>query len=396
MGLFRCHHVFRLRPPSIQPILINHLFSTSIHGNQAELTTASSASREEPLEKYRLGGYHPVDIGDTFCANRYKIVRKLGWGQYSTVWLAEDSSSKKRVAMKILTGDAGSGSTKLDEVPILERIKSARPNHPGLKNIAGMLDHFTHRGPNGRVVPINLIQRITYQVLSALVYLHEDCKIIHTDIKADNILISLKDPERRISEYLNQTPIHAQPPSHPSRYTPEYIYESQPLSTTLESFDRQEDIDVKLADFYFHPNPYRSMELRILGFHRSGIWEDQDHPVKVIQTPALRAPEVVLRAPWKTSADIWALASVIFNLYSSKWLFMPIPCEDPELTAEEDHIVQMITMLGDFPLDFIKSGKSSGEFFNLNDGSLLKLKIPPEFMTSLDAVIRVCPPRSTG
>ncbi|KAI0783281.1 kinase-like domain-containing protein [Abortiporus biennis] len=268
---------------------------------------------------------------------------------------------KKRVAMKILTGDAGSGSTKLDEVPILERIKSARPNHPSLKNIAGMLDHFTHRGPNGehicmtfdvlgdsvtslrkyfpgRVIPVNLIQRITYQNGGS-----QNTSVKHLYTR-NHLLI------RRVTRQ-------------------NYIYESQPLPTTLESFDRQEDIDVKLADY------------------GTCIWEDQDHPVKVIQTPALRAPEVILRAPWKTSADIWALASVIFNLYSSKWLFMPIPCEDPELTAEEDHIVQMITMLGDFPLDFIKSGKSSGEFFNLNDGSLLKYKIPPEFMTSLDAVV---------
>ncbi len=35
------------------------------------------------------GGYHPVKIGDLFH-NRYHVVRKLGWGHFSTVWLCWD------------------------------------------------------------------------------------------------------------------------------------------------------------------------------------------------------------------------------------------------------------------------------------------------------------------
>lgn len=35
------------------------------------------------------GGYHPVRIGDLFN-NRYHVVRKLGWGHFSTVWLCWD------------------------------------------------------------------------------------------------------------------------------------------------------------------------------------------------------------------------------------------------------------------------------------------------------------------
>ena len=44
---------------------------------------------EEQLEHYTPGGYHPTNLGDTFN-DRYVVVRKLGWGGYSTVWLAED------------------------------------------------------------------------------------------------------------------------------------------------------------------------------------------------------------------------------------------------------------------------------------------------------------------
>lgn len=45
---------------------------------------------EEP-NYYTRGGFHPISLGDTFNSERYTILRKLGYGQYSTVWLARDS-----------------------------------------------------------------------------------------------------------------------------------------------------------------------------------------------------------------------------------------------------------------------------------------------------------------
>jgi serine/threonine-protein kinase SRPK3 len=44
----------------------------------------------EPLHRYRVGGYHPVALGDLFHDGRYKVLHKLGWGGYSTVWAAKD------------------------------------------------------------------------------------------------------------------------------------------------------------------------------------------------------------------------------------------------------------------------------------------------------------------
>lgn len=38
---------------------------------------------------HAAGGYHPVKIGDLFNG-RYHVIRKLGWGHFSTVWLCWD------------------------------------------------------------------------------------------------------------------------------------------------------------------------------------------------------------------------------------------------------------------------------------------------------------------
>lgn len=45
---------------------------------------------EEP-DYYKPGGYHHVSLGNTFNSGAYTVLRKLGYGQYSTVWLAQDS-----------------------------------------------------------------------------------------------------------------------------------------------------------------------------------------------------------------------------------------------------------------------------------------------------------------
>lgn len=48
-----------------------------------------SEDEQEDDTQYCRGGYHPVVIGDVFD-NRYRVVRKLGWGHFSTVWLCRD------------------------------------------------------------------------------------------------------------------------------------------------------------------------------------------------------------------------------------------------------------------------------------------------------------------
>lgn len=41
---------------------------------------------EEGMESYSVGGFHPVRLGEVY-GSHYKVLRKLGYGSYSTVWL---------------------------------------------------------------------------------------------------------------------------------------------------------------------------------------------------------------------------------------------------------------------------------------------------------------------
>jgi serine/threonine protein kinase len=67
------------------------LSSPMSHGSYSSYSQSVMTEDEEDWEDYCKGGYHPVHIGDTFSDGRYTVVRKLGWGHFSTVWLAKDA-----------------------------------------------------------------------------------------------------------------------------------------------------------------------------------------------------------------------------------------------------------------------------------------------------------------
>lgn len=100
----------------------------------------------EKLERYNPGGYHPVMIGDVL-RERYAIVDKLGFGGYSTVWLAHDTRLKQYVALKVGIADSIGRDTKI------LRAFSSKPSasfiHPGRDSVPRLLDEFDVTGPNG-------------------------------------------------------------------------------------------------------------------------------------------------------------------------------------------------------------------------------------------------------
>lgn len=55
------------------------------------------STEDEGTEEYGRGGYHSVRIGDSFKHSRYVVQSKLGWGHFSTVWLAWDTHLSVRI-----------------------------------------------------------------------------------------------------------------------------------------------------------------------------------------------------------------------------------------------------------------------------------------------------------
>jgi len=65
-----------------------------------------------------LDSYHPVHIGEVVI-KRYVVLQKLGWGHFSTVWLAKDFKFDTYVALKIQKSAPHYLEAAYDEVEIL-------------------------------------------------------------------------------------------------------------------------------------------------------------------------------------------------------------------------------------------------------------------------------------
>lgn len=90
-----------------------------------------------------------------------------------------------------------------------------------------------------------------------------------------------------------------------------------------------------------------------------------------IQTRQYRSPEVIIGAGYSTSADIWSLACVIFELITGDYLFDPKSNRD--YNRDEDHLAQAMELLGKIPKHVALSGKFSSALFTTK-GELKNIK----------------------
>ncbi|PQK13443.1 hypothetical protein BB8028_0004g03740 [Beauveria bassiana] len=337
---------------------------------------------EEP-DIYRPGGFHPVSLGDTFNNKRYTVLRKLGYGQYSTVWLARDSKCQRYVALKLLRAACYGGSHDIFEREILSSISevSQRSSHKGHKNLLHLLEQFNHKGPNGDHVclvfdvlghhldfqtakykngrlPVKAVKEIARQLLMGLDFLHRECGIIHTDLKPTNILLELENPNETIAKYL----------------------ESVPPRTD----ERQDGAIVPLREVITTPlvSDMASLHVRIIDFGVSS-WREK-HLSDLIQSFALRAPEVTIGAPWDTAVDIWSLGCLVVEFVQGIVLFSGNASERGTWTAEDDHLARIVEILGPFPSSLLKRGRHSADFFD-EQGKLIR--IPNLKATSLERLL---------
>lgn len=211
----------------------------------------------------------PRPLCIVFCSSTSICQRRLTLPAHRT---------SRHVALKVVKSDDHYTETALDEIQLLQRVVNSSPSHAGRCHVVGLVDHFRHTGPNGshvcmvfevlgenllglikryqhRGVPQHIVKQIAKQVLLGLDYLHNECRIIHTDLKPENVLICIEDVESVVQAELATCPaavptkLVGVPPSQGrlGNQTPRkesmFIVGSQPLPSPSSSYSSSPMLD---------------------------------------------------------------------------------------------------------------------------------------------------------
>ncbi|KAF9075286.1 kinase-like domain-containing protein [Rhodocollybia butyracea] len=158
-------------------------------------------------------------IGDELAQGRYRIIHKLGYGGFSTTWLARDQHKNILVALKALRASASVETDTVDgtirDVAIPQKLHSALPTSDLFRQV---YDSFVVEGPNGlhgililpfagpsihsilmesldeRVkLPGDLGRKVAKQMAIALYEMHR-LGFVNGDLTTSNVLFRVIDP----------------------------------------------------------------------------------------------------------------------------------------------------------------------------------------------------------
>uniref|UniRef100_A0A1I7U5P0 Protein kinase domain-containing protein n=2 Tax=Caenorhabditis tropicalis TaxID=1561998 RepID=A0A1I7U5P0_9PELO len=324
--------------------------------NQLRITFPES--RQTRHGGYLTGGLR-AEPGRVIANHR--LVKHLGRGGYGNAWLAENTRSETYAVIKIFKSDTDSRYFAQREIDFL--IHTARIYHP---NVVQRLEShipvtgpatitFEVLGPNlenvihysGQKFYINVIKRITQQLLEAVIYIH-GLRIIHNDLKSANVMLVIS--EQDVSN----------------------LAANSDLTHNLYNIDITNPdarISVKLADFGL------------------SLYSNQIPPFHPPCTCLYRAPEQFLTTTVDTAFDMWGIGCVIYEMVAGRFLFACRKYRNME--HDRAHWMQIAARFGPIEIDIFRPELRQEIQIHIDsDGNLKVDPMPDEllnfYQTGLD------------
>ncbi|KAJ5990221.1 hypothetical protein N7522_010428 [Penicillium canescens] len=321
-----------------------------------------------PGYKENAKHFYPARPGE-ILGNQFQLLTKLGWGVGSTVWLARnmraEGDQEETVTLKILNN--GSRSKNERQRALEEQITQQNLSHRGWYSIRPCYGHFeipsSEQDPHlcliyepqretmlrfqdhftGRKIPLPIAKAYITCLLLGVEYLHAECRVIHTDLKLENIMMTFENEEvlpRFIKRAVIDTPMSYK--NDPT--TGRILYRCHNNFGSLYPDDAQ-NIMPKITDFgaakmlpECHPDD------------KSKIGEVLLDP---IQPNYYRSPEVILGYGWNYSTDIWNFGVLLWNIIEGAELFTQVEHPNSDYNSAS-HLAEMIALLGPPPKEVIE------------------------------------------
>ncbi|KAI9744275.1 MAG: hypothetical protein M1818_002427 [Claussenomyces sp. TS43310] len=284
-----------------------------------------SIEEVERLEYYRPGGYHPIHIGDCLHG-RYRIVHKLGYGSFSTIWLARDQQLSTSVAIKVGTSDSDH-----HDVDVLSRIaeSAVECKKRGKPLLPVVLDHFSLRGPYGThfclvTNPARFARALAAQLSITVARIH-DWKHVHGDLHLGNVLLHLPSGIDHLSEEQLYDKFGAREPEPVIRLDGKPLSPNVPSRAISPVWLGEPSDNVVLSD------------ARLLLVDFGVAFRPSEGPRLQSYTPLeIRPPEACFEPTMSFSftSDIWSLACTIWAILGQRSLFDSLLATQDDITCE--------------------------------------------------------------
>ncbi len=224
-------------------------------------TPAPVASELSGPATERIAAFHPPQVGDMI--GKCKLLREIGHGASSVVFLAHHQALDVDVVVKVLMQDGGRSHHRA--LTVNEAQLLARLNHPGIVRLYDFDDEGQHPhliveyidGPSlsdllqtkGRLSQEDALP-LFCQVAEALAYADATLGLIHCDLKPENILLTL-DHRAKLADFglAKGRSRGAEVPADVVVGTPSYIAPEQ-VRGGHGCVDRRSDIYSLGATFY--------------------------------------------------------------------------------------------------------------------------------------------------
>lgn len=257
--------------------------------------------------------------GDEIRDKRYRVIDAAGQGTFGTVLDVYDTKHRERIALKVIRSVKRYLDAAYIEIEILEKLRKLDPQRGSM--VVRLYGAFSTRinrqkhvciafeklGPSlydfikrnrYRGFTLDHVRIIGRQIIHAVRFCHA-CKLTHTDLKLENVL--LED----------------------SRY---------------EVIDTPEHLGYRVP---------KNLRIRLIDF--GGATFEKDRHAKIINTRQYRGPEVLFGLAWSYPSDLWSIGCMIAEIYSGELLF--------QTHSDGEHLALMEKILGKkLPKSMVREG----------------------------------------